>query len=302
MTEASVWLGSNLVYNGNFSITTPDTINGWRESNFNPGAYVYFGIQAYYGLPYNRARMTGGTGSNLNQNVNIVSGKRYRLSGIGATYQKRIKIGLGTIGGATNIMSTEELTSSPHHDTNWDKFLGSEFTSMSVEGIITGYSNAYVTLQVEGADNHGAAEFDNISLQQVVYNPQLDIMESSINITSDMIEGSSATIGLTLNNLSYADMPTSWSIDWGDGILENNPTLNFFNEHIYDISGGINQYTATLYGINQAGEFSESIQINVIPEPATLLLFAIGSLAINRKRTNSKNEYKSPHPTRSRSK
>ena len=194
-------------------------------------------------------------------------------------------MGVGTnLGGFPNIMTTDWLTSSPHHDTNWGGFISSEFVPMSAESIVSGYSSAYyITLSVESPGNDGSAGFDNISLQQVVYDPLLDIVESGIDITSDMIEGISATTGLTLNNLSYADMPTSWTIDWGDGIVENNPSLNSFNEHVYDISAGINQYTATLYGINQAGEFSESVIINVVPEPATLLIFGLGGILIRRK-------------------
>ena len=273
--NAGTYLGSNLVNNENFS----SNLDGWREDIFNHGVYSNWGPFA------GRARLHEDIDSSLHQTVNIESAKRYRLSGDIATYLYETKIGLGTMYSITNVMSTDLLSFSPNHDTDWTHFLSSEFTSKSVEGIITGYSSLVLSLVGQnGPWNGGAAEFDNISLRQVIYDPQLDIVESDLFITEDMLDGSMATVGLTLNDLSFADTPTSWNIDWGDGAIDYDPVLNSLNQHVYDISVGAQVFTATLYGTNQAGEFSESIQIDVVPEPTTLLLLGLGAVMVRRKR------------------
>jgi len=122
--------------------------------------------------------------------------------------------------------------------------------------------------------NYSYAEFDWARLKQVIYEPNLDIAEEKIYVIVDSNDIASVTIGLHLNDLSFADTPTSWSIDWGDGIIESNPALNSFHEHTYYITTGIGQtWTATLHGTNQAGSSSDTVNVFVVPkvpEPTTI--------------------------------
>ena len=254
--EAGTWYGSNLIQNGSFeedfSYWGGTQTGIWRivqySNSTNHYAYNSYSAQLY-------------------QSVTIEEGKRYRLYG-----RSVCAGGSSYMIDSTEIWQTDSWVDTPR-----------KMSAKSVLGIASQSGTTSIHLiYSKGTGTSGG--FDNISFQQVIYDPQLDILESDLTITEDMLNGSSATVELTLNDLSYADTPTDWYIDWGDGIIDYNPVLNTTHQHIYDVSTGAQVFTATLYGINQAGEFSESIQIGIVPEPATFSLFVLAGLFLYRKR------------------
>ena len=115
---------------------------------------------------------------------------------------------------------------------------------------------------------HDYAEYDWATLRQVVYDPQLDIAEDTIRINSDAPGGLTAEVSLGLHSLSFADDPTAWSIDWGDGSIEPDPTLNASHAHEYTIPSGTSAvWTASFSGSNEAGSDLDTAMVELLSRP-----------------------------------
>lgn len=120
----------------------------------------------------------------------------------------------------------------------------------------------------------------NATLKQVVYDPQMELSETDVRLNSDDPGGSTTSLTLGLNSLSFADEPTSWSVDWGDGAVESQPLLNANHEHVYEIpDGDSHSWMATLNGSNQAGSGSDSAMVTVLRQPDIALSLNGVSLA-----------------------
>ncbi len=120
------------------------------------------------------------------------------------------------------------------------------------------------------------ATFDDIYFQQIVYDPQVSISQNNIRINSSIPDGSQANIGLTFfSQCDYADALTSWSVDWGDGIIESNPTLGVSSNHSYSIVNSNDRsqtWNAVFSGNNQAGTDSKTANVTVLRQPVANLL------------------------------
>jgi hypothetical protein len=116
------------------------------------------------------------------------------------------------------------------------------------------------------------ATFQSVQLNQVVYAPQLAIATHTIRVNSTLPAQSDADVSLGVSSLSYADDPTSWSLDWGDGATESNPTLGSNRSHTYSITSGNSQSFPVLFsGSNQSGSGQDAATITILRQPEIAL-------------------------------
>jgi len=157
------------------------------------------------------------------------------------------------------------------------------FTTQSAEGIAAGSTtvieNTWNTIETTPIAV-SAGRFQDINLVQVVRDPQLDITANLIRVNTNTPGGSFADISLELQSLSYADEPTSWSIDWGDSTIINDPVMNAPLNHGFTIETGDSQtWTALFTGANQAGSGSDTATIELLRQPDIALTIG-GALAV----------------------
>ena len=255
--NAGMWVGSNLVTNGNFS----NGFSGWSNTTDFTWSSGEVTIQ-------------NGNDRTMTQSVSVETGKRYRVSGNSFAYKASHLAGQGwTRVTSTGISSTDW----------WTGKQSESFSYKSAEGISSGTSTSIQLTWDVVTYSMGIffGGFDDIGLHQVIYDPQIDITEDYLELNA---VSSLATAGLNLQDLSFADTPTNWWIDWGDGIIDYNPTLNALAEHTYDTSGGVMDYTATFYGENQAGNMMDTVGITIVPEPCSLILICGGCFFLRGKR------------------
>lgn len=270
---AGEWVGTNLLTSNWRQTSEPIVQYPWQISSSPRFWYLGVGM------------------ATLQQDVQIETGKRYRVSGFGkAVYSIGSFVGANLIYinlSSTGIGSTGNW---PQLLTNDGDYSDEPFSYREVEGIAT---NSLTTFEIYAdTDRHGSppgwGEFNTVQLNKVVYNPQIAIYEEDVAITPTFFSNNFgiSTAHLNLQDLSSPDSPTNWWIDWGDGNQSVMPTLNSIIEHTYIITAGIGQtWTATLYGENQVGSITDTVSIAVVPEPATLLLLSLGGLLL---RKNSK--------------
>jgi len=248
LLQASEWGGPELVTNGTFS----NRLEGWQQ------------WPNYWSSSDGKARFSDyskyTTGGTLYQMINAQHGKRYRVSGQIQTWDKA-QIGIGSSWGFPQINTG--LSASGQTETK------------SAQGIISTSDDIYVSLNVSGT-LQVEAFFDNISVRQIVYDPQVSISQNEIRMNSSIPNGSQANINLAFDSLcDYADALTSWSMDWGDGVIESNPTLGVSHSHSYSIVNSNDRsqtWNAVFSGTNQAGIDSEIAAITVLRQPVANLL------------------------------
>ncbi|MFQ5500838.1 MAG: PEP-CTERM sorting domain-containing protein [Phycisphaerae bacterium] len=251
--RAAEWLGPNLVTNGDF----PDsTGSGWTVS---PGPWQFF--------PASFAQVRGQNDEWLRQSVSVEPGKRYRISGASQTWFNS-SFGMGR--------SRTRISASGIAQTAWWNPIDTTipwpgFTTQSAEGIAAGSSsvieNTWNILETSPVAV-SAGRFQDINLVQVVRDPQLDITANLIQVNTSTAGGSFADISLELQSLSFADAPTSWSLDWGDSTIINDPVMNAPLNHGFTIETGDSQtWTALFSGINQAGSGLDTATIELLRQP-----------------------------------
>lgn len=260
LSYAGTWMGANLVQNGSFE----SGFNYWENSD-------RWELFQYTGSSEHCAWSRGWTTKQkrLTQSVVVEAGKRYQLYGCSYSPWRNY---ISVTGGLDLYVSWYKT---PH---------GMIGNSKSIIGVASAGGESLIKLQAQGQTWDGS--FDYIKLRQVVYDPQIDIVEDAITAQAGS-DGLTANVGITLNDLSFADTPTNWWIDWGDGNIDLKPKLNSFAEHTYDLTSGITDYTASLYGENQAGNITDTVDITIVPEPASLSFISFGALGLIRKRKAS---------------
>ena len=198
--------------------------------------------------------------------VPLTAGKRYQ-------YQVTGKI-------------TKSIVAQPVSSNWWTEITGvgstppSTSSNYSTQTITTVAGGSSLTLRARstlsgapvGQCNYCYGEFSTATLSQVVYDPQLAVSDHQIRMNTDSRGGAGGTVSLGLNSLSYADDPTAWSVDLGDGTVENNPGLNSTRTHAFSLAGGDSQsWTATFSGSNQAGSASDAASITLLRQPEIAL-------------------------------
>lgn len=261
---ADEWLGPNLVSNGNFSAGN----QGWTGMGIS-GQYWTFGGDRAIAL----RQATWADPLGISQIVNIQNGKRYRISGQSYAYSPPVASKYRTY-----ISFGSQLTAG--YWRSWYESESQVLTTKTDEGILNlPAGNAQFTLVFEVISSYDSANpqgvFDNVGMYQVVYSPDVSISQGPIRINSDAPNGSSTSVSLTLNNhTEYADELTSWSMDWGDGLVQQNPALNSSYGHSYSIgnpSDTSQTWNAVLSGTNQAGTDLETVPVTVLRQPAAFL-------------------------------
>jgi len=236
--------GPELLEQNPFLWTKTDSPSNWRLLN-NP----------YFASRWNDGVFQSGS---LRYPLSLLPGKRYRLNGRGASGDPTAygpasaRIGVGVEGGTGLLLF-------PMNNTD---------TSRSMEFIagppphtaVVSYVFDYVTGGLSGLPR-----VQSVSLAQLFNAPAMDIAETSFSQNSDCPGVSDATVTLHLNSLSTPDDPTQWSIDWGDGAVLSQPTLNAGSIHVYELRPGEDSrtWTATFSGSNLAGSASDSVSITI---------------------------------------
>lgn len=252
-SQAAVWVGPNLVTNGDFSVFNGV---GW---SFNSVKWLFF--DGYTACNW-------GKDQTMFQQIYTQPGKRYRVSGQSYAYhsgvgpvEQRTKIGFGGL------------------ETDWwNPGFSKVLTTKTTEGIYEYEVGSFVlTHDVINDFLLGSmlSAFDNLGLYQVVYSPTVSISQkqNGVRINSNTPGGSSANISLTLNNATgFADALTSWSMNWGDGAIEPSPTFNS-HSHTYSIASGNSQtWTSTFSGTNQAATVFDTDTVTILRQPDIALL------------------------------
>jgi len=201
------------------------------------------------------------------RSVSVTPGKRYRYDITGREQRS-------VVTGSVNVDWWGEISGGP----STARYSSTSYQTASVTyvpggGSMTVRAGARITASPVAELYHDYAEYDSATLRQVVYDPQLDIAETSLRVNSDAPGGSTASIALGLNSLSFADDPDAWSMDWGDGHVDSNPTLNAPAAHSYAIpSGNTATWTAIFQGSNGAGGDSDTAMIEVLRQPDIALV------------------------------
>lgn len=195
------------------------------------------------------------------RSATVDAGKRYRYSLRGREVRS-------VVSGNVNVEWWSEIGGGPSSSHS----SSTSYVTRSLDYIPGGSSmtlRAKARITASSAElYHDYAEYDWATLQQVVYDPQLDIAEDAIRINTDTPGGDTADVGLTPNSLSYADDPTAWMVDWGDGVVDPDLPLNQTHSHVYTLSGGDSQsWTATFSGDNQAGSDSDTALVEILRQP-----------------------------------
>ncbi len=249
------WTGPDMILNGDFDRSG----KYWTESNDD---------WYYYKLGNSiRAWPDSVTDAWLRQTVSVTIGKRYQLRAGSTVGHDSSSLGRGrTQVSASGIAATSWWTSRPFGSTS--------FTYKTATGIASS-STTTVQLYWDELSRGGmyGCYFDDIELRQVIYAPQIDIGQSHVRINSDTPGSSTATVSLDLNDLSYADEPTSWFVSFGDGTQQSLPTLNSTHTHAYEIPAGDSySWIASLNGSNQSGSASDLATVTVLRQPEVALL------------------------------
>lgn len=196
------------------------------------------------------------------RSVSVTPGKRYR-------YEVKGREQRSVVTGFVNVDWWGDISGGP----STARYSSTSYQTASVTyvpggGSMTVRVGARITASPVAELYHDYAEYDWATLRQVVYDPQLDIAETSIRVNSDTPGGSTASVALGLNSLSFADAPDAWSVDWGDGQVDQNPTLNAYAAHSYMIpSGNLATWTAMFQGSNGAGSDFDVATIEVLRQP-----------------------------------
>ena len=250
---AGVWESDNLLVNPAFDLG----LNYWSESPSNG-----WGLSQSFGPNDTGAARRNVSSGTLSQDVGLISGERYRMGGYmktGTAYQGRIDTPLGSTGWLKN---------------------GSTMTSYSWGPSVFSGGSASVALRYQlNSSGTGIPVFDSLWVIQVVYDPVLHVGSGNVTVNSDAPGGRSATVSLFLDS-QIADDPTSWRVDWGDGISAMQPTLRANSAHVYTIGSGQSQsWTASLSGDNQAGSGLDSVNVTVLQRPLARL--AVQGMAVS---------------------
>ena len=195
----------------------------------------------------------------LTQTVTVTPGERYQAGGqIFAPWTPSTQISIDTPVGSTGwIMSS----------------MGPRWDSYAIGPSIFQGSNSTFTIRgrlYQSGDTANGCQSPYI--EQVVYNPQLALGSHNVRMNSTAPGGSSAIVSLTPNSLSFPDDPTTWSLDWGDGNVLLQPTLNSPSSHSYSLASGNSQtWTATFAGSNQAGSAQDTATVTLLRSPQIAL-------------------------------
>ncbi len=245
------WVGPNLVTNGGFG----SNLSGWEQW---PN---YWSCSQGRAILRDSHKDFGGSGT-LYQMITAQSGKRYRVTGEMQTshISHEAQIGFDSWWGFPEI------------NTGWQSYTQPQ--TKSIIGIAPADS-IYVSLKARGVPAVEAF-FDNISFNQIVYDPQVSISTNEIRINSSTPNGAQANVNLSFDSLcDYADALTSWSMNWGDGHIDSNPTLGISHTHSYSIANN-NERSQSWQGVfsgnNQAGTDSKTANITVLRQPVANLM------------------------------
>jgi len=268
------WLGPNLVTNGDFSA------GGANWSGGDDWSFTNGQVRCHY---------SGET--QMTQMVSFEPYKRYRISGQGSPgyYDAGVR---QYHSGQIRIEAFGQFATDW-----WGPDYSQTLTTKTAEGILpditcNGTPHA-MFFMLNGKIGWGA--FDNVGMYKVVYSPQINISQkqNGVRINSNAPSGSSASISVNLNNSTpYADELTSWSMNWGDGVIESNPTFNS-HSHTYSITSGNSQtWASTFSGTNQAGTVFDNDTVTILRQPDIALM--VNSLSVMNGETVAINIFDNP--------
>lgn len=258
VTLAGTWIGPDVLNNNwsNWSLSGTGSVMKARVgSTLQLGTFNYTVFNMNYSATATASR-----------SVPVTVGKRYQYSVTG----KR----------------TRSVVREPISSSWWTEIVGdgsnspsssSSYSTQSLTTVATGSSmilRARSTLSgnTPAECNYCYGEFASATFSQVVYDPQLTLSSHQIRVNTDTRGGATGSVSLDLNSLSYADAPTAWSMDWGDGNIETNPDLNTTRGHLYSLGSADSQiWTATLGGSNEAGAGADSATITLLRQPQIAL-------------------------------
>ena len=251
------WVGPDILSNNfsNWSVSGTSSIFEKRVQSGN----LHMGLLP---RPYWVINMSLDHTMTASRSVGVDPGKRYRYSVRGREVRS-------VVAGSVNVEWWSEIGGGPSSSHS----SSTSYVTRSLDYIPGGSSmtlraKARITASPGAELYHDYAEYDWATLQQVVYDPQLDIAEGAIRVNTDTPGGDIATVGLTLNSLSYADDPTAWTMDWGDGVAEPDLPFNQWHSHVYTLPGGDSQsWTATFSGSNQAGSDADTALVEILRQP-----------------------------------
>ncbi len=270
---AGIWQSSDLL-NNNWSEWSYDSNWNSYKSRVN-GSNLQVGLYSSGSYVFNMNVDIKGTAT---KSVNVITGKRYKYQVRG---KRKSYITQLPISSEWWIDVAGENRSSASSSSNYRK---RNITFIARQNSATLKTISHFEAAPVGVCYCCYSDFDYATLKQVIYNPQLDIQEN--DLTVDFANLSSKTVNLNLLDLSFADTPDNWWIDWGDGTIDYNPTLNSIASHEYNLTEGYGQtWTATLYGENVAGSMSDTIEISAVPEPTTIFLIGLGGLILRKRKS-----------------
>jgi hypothetical protein len=256
-SQAGEWTGPD-VLNANFSNWSVSGTSSIYQSQVS-GGNLRMGLLP---RPYWVINQSLDRTMTASRSVSVTPGKRYR-------YEVRGREQRSVVAGSVNVEWWADISGGPSSS----HYSSTSYQSTSMLHVPGGSSmtvrtRARVTASPVAELYHDYAEYDWATLRQVVYDPQLNIAEDSVRINSDAPGGSTAEVSLGLHSLSFADDPTAWDIDWGDGSIEPDPTLNASHAHEYTIPSGTSAvWTASFSGNNEAGSDSDTATIKLLSQP-----------------------------------
>jgi hypothetical protein len=243
------WVGPNLIQNGNFSQGSSSWTSNPSGGNFSNNEFLFAPVQAQA----------------ITQTVSLVSGKRYAASA---------QVSDGYLAGQVTTYAWETQIATPVGSSGYIQN-ATQATASVAPAIYSGQGNTVsISEAYTGNRGDGAASVTNVALWQVVYVSQLQLVVEAARVNTTAPGGATGTAGVVANSLSFADDPTSSSIDWGDGSTPDSPSsLNSTFTHDYALGSGINlaDYTVTLNGSNQAGSTTTTAAEEILRSPEASL-------------------------------
>ncbi len=255
--RAGEWVGSDML-NSDFSNWSVSGTSSIYQSQVS-GGNLRMGLLP---RPYWVINQSLDHTMTASRSVSVTPGKRYR-------YEVRGREQRSVVAGSVNVEWWADISGGPS-SSHYSSTSYQTTSMLHVPGgsSMTVRTRARITASPVAELYHDYAEYDWATLRQVVYDPQLDIAEDTIRINSDAPGGLTAEVSLGLHSLSFADDPTAWSIDWGDGSIEPDPTLNASHAHEYTIPSGTSAvWTASFSGSNEAGSDLDTAMVELLSRP-----------------------------------
>lgn len=250
--SAGEWVGPDIL---NFSSSGWTTVGGNNFTNWGWSTNADGGCRKRWGV--------GTTVDTRHvKPLAVLSEKRYRITGNVTAHDGNIG---GNIGDIRTRMEVPGLAATPWQNS------GQHYHT--VEGIAP-VSNVEFRLvanivSITYPTQNPGGGFECLEMRQVIRDPQMDIFETALETQTDAPNSDFATIEIQMFSTSNADEPTTWEIDWGDGVVEQFPSLNGPESHTYQLVAGedMREWIATLTGNNIAGIGQDTVAVVVTRRP-----------------------------------